>query len=185
MNNEKKPGHIHRFARRFELHRDEDESGVSGTGLVASGVCWQDGTAALRWHTEYSSTAVYVSMADVRAIHGHGGKTRIVWIDLDCDQEWSCVMCGGGSGNGACFDCGASGSTALVPLWWADDMRRRRHLIWDSGVRAASGKTEAEAKAMREGHEREDLRRAGEQASRRKQVDPADARSVVWVPPCG
>lgn len=29
--------------RRFELHREEDVSGVSGTGVVAEGVAFSDG----------------------------------------------------------------------------------------------------------------------------------------------
>jgi len=66
---------------RFELHRDTDESGVSGVGVVAEGVMFHDGTAALRWKSQYKSTAVYGNMTDLEAIHGHGGQTRIVWID--------------------------------------------------------------------------------------------------------
>jgi len=41
-----------------------------------------DGTAVLRWRTGTASTAVYASIADVEAIHGHGGKTRVVFLDL-------------------------------------------------------------------------------------------------------
>jgi hypothetical protein len=69
--------------RRFELHRDTDATGVSGTGAVAEGVEFQDGTAALRWKSQLKSTAVYNSVADVEAIHGHQGQTRVVWIDED------------------------------------------------------------------------------------------------------
>ena len=64
---------------RFHLERDEDESGVSGTGIVAEGVVFTDGTAVLRWRTKpYASTAVYASLAELEHIHGHGGKTRVV-----------------------------------------------------------------------------------------------------------
>lgn len=63
----------------FTLVRDEDESGVSGTGVVADGVRWPDGHVALHWRTKYTSTAVYESMETLRCIHGHGGKTRVVW----------------------------------------------------------------------------------------------------------
>lgn len=68
-------------AQRFVLCRDEDETGVSGTGDVADGVRFPDGTVAMRWRTGTASTAVYDSVADVEAIHGHGGKTRIVFVD--------------------------------------------------------------------------------------------------------
>jgi len=69
--------------RRFRLHRIRDESGISGTGTVAEGVAFTDGTVALRWLTATASTAVYASMADVAIIHGHGGATRIVYVDND------------------------------------------------------------------------------------------------------
>lgn len=68
--------------RRFEFHRDVDVSGISGTGVVAEGVEFSDGTAVIRWTAgEHHSTVVWASMDSVEAIHGHGGATRIVWID--------------------------------------------------------------------------------------------------------
>ena len=67
--------------RLFWLDRVEDESGVSGTGHVAQGVVFFDGVVALRWMTEYRSSAIYASLDDVERIHGHGGKTRIVFAD--------------------------------------------------------------------------------------------------------
>lgn len=67
--------------RRFQLVRAEDETGVSGTGIVAYGVCFPDGTAVLRWDTKVSSTVFYSSLADLEAIHGHGGKTVVAWLD--------------------------------------------------------------------------------------------------------
>lgn len=67
--------------RRFFLDRLEDETGISGTGLVAEGVEFWDHTVALRWCTGRSSTAVYANIGDVEVIHGHGGKTVIRWED--------------------------------------------------------------------------------------------------------
>lgn len=68
--------------KRFELHRDVDETGVSGTGVVAEGIEFSDGTAALRWRTvPFTSTAVYNNMAELETIHGHGGLTRVVWLE--------------------------------------------------------------------------------------------------------
>lgn len=67
--------------RRFELHRVEDKTGVSGTGVIAEGVVFSDGTATLRWKTQYRSTGFYASVDDLEAIHGHGGTTKIVWLD--------------------------------------------------------------------------------------------------------
>lgn len=66
--------------RMFKLIRHEDETGVSGAGYVAQGVEFDDGSVAMRWRTETSSTAVYAKIEDVEVIHGHGGKTEIQWI---------------------------------------------------------------------------------------------------------
>jgi hypothetical protein len=74
--------------RRFELHRDEDLTGISGTGVVAEGIEFQDLTCALRWLTEHRSTAIYASAEDIQAIHGHQGRTRLTWVDPpDVDQD--------------------------------------------------------------------------------------------------
>lgn len=61
----------------FELDRVEDESGVSGTGVVAEGVIFSDGVCAMRWKTDKSSTAIYANIQELEAIHGHGGKTKV------------------------------------------------------------------------------------------------------------
>lgn len=68
-------------SRRFQLVRDVDETGISGTGAVAEGVVTPLGTAAMAWLTEHRSVAFYASIAEVEAIHGHNGKTRIVFVD--------------------------------------------------------------------------------------------------------
>ena len=65
--------------RVFRLVRAEDVSGISGTGTVADGVVFPDGVAVLRWRTAGGSTAVYDSVEDVERIHGHDGKTILVW----------------------------------------------------------------------------------------------------------
>ena len=66
---------------RFVLDRSKDVSGVSGTGVVAEGVMFSDGTAALRWCVGLRSTALYNSMNDLVAIHGHNGSTTVRWLD--------------------------------------------------------------------------------------------------------
>ncbi len=67
--------------RRFDLVRVEDASGVSGTGNVAEGVEFTDGTAAMRWRTATASTAIYGSIQQLVDIHGHEGRTKVVFID--------------------------------------------------------------------------------------------------------
>lgn len=68
----------------FHLLREIDDSGISGTGVVAEGVEFSDGVCVLRWMTEISSTVMYQSIEDVKRIHGHHGHTKIVWED---DQD--------------------------------------------------------------------------------------------------
>jgi hypothetical protein len=62
----------------FWLQRVEDESGVSGVGLVAEGVVFSNGWCALTWLTGHKSVAFYPSLEEVEAIHGHNGKTTII-----------------------------------------------------------------------------------------------------------
>jgi hypothetical protein len=69
--------------RRFELLRNEDPSGVSGTGHVAEGVQFRDGTVVLRWRSRHLSTAIYDDISTVVEIHGHDGSTIVAWIDAD------------------------------------------------------------------------------------------------------
>ena len=70
-------------SRLFELYREEDESGVSGVGVVAYGVEFPDGVVALRWGSQPASTATYDNIEDMEAIHGHDGKTRVIWCEED------------------------------------------------------------------------------------------------------
>jgi hypothetical protein len=70
--------------RRFVMDRDVDVSGMSGTGIVAEGVVFTDGTAVLRWLTEHTSTAIYPTVGELITIHGHGGTTRLHWVDDAC-----------------------------------------------------------------------------------------------------
>ena len=67
--------------RRFILQRNEDHSGVSGTGIVAEGVVFTNGYAALTWLTHLGCHAIYHSIDVLMKIHGHEGKTVLVWVD--------------------------------------------------------------------------------------------------------
>lgn len=63
--------------------RDKDLSGISGTGHVADGVRFGDGRVALRWVAGDTpkQTAVWDDITHVEVVHGHGGATRVEWID--------------------------------------------------------------------------------------------------------
>lgn len=86
--------------RRFWLHRHEDESGVSGTGVVAVGVQMPSGKVAMEWlnaanetvDTEDNGWAIYSSIEDAEAVHGHDGRTEIKWLDPDVDPVTEALM---------------------------------------------------------------------------------------------
>jgi len=65
--------------KTFTLNRVVDETGVSGTGNVAQGVVFDDGTCVLRWLTATPGTTVFASVEAMLEVHGHGGKTKMVY----------------------------------------------------------------------------------------------------------
>lgn len=78
--------------RRFELVRETDVSGTSGTGVVAVGVEYPDGAVHMQWRnesnddleTESNGCAFKPAPDGVEAtleIHGHAGRTELRWID--------------------------------------------------------------------------------------------------------
>lgn len=70
--------------RRFVLCRTVDRTGVSGTGDVAEGIEWSDGTVALRWRGKWAATVVWDYGLDaLLAVHGHNGSTVVRWLDAD------------------------------------------------------------------------------------------------------
>lgn len=67
--------------RVFQLHREQDESGVSGVGIVAEGVEFTSGMIALTWYSPHRAVNVYESIKTVEELHGHNGKTKVVWME--------------------------------------------------------------------------------------------------------
>lgn len=69
----------------FLVQRDQDASGISGTGVVAEGVQFSDGWVVTHWLDQAPmwepKTDVWhhKGTGPVTKIHGHGGATRIVW----------------------------------------------------------------------------------------------------------
>jgi hypothetical protein len=66
--------------RLFVLDRLRDPTGTSGTGEVAEGIEFSDGTVALRWLSATPSTVLYQSVNDMLQVHGHGGSTVVRWL---------------------------------------------------------------------------------------------------------
>ncbi|MFD3431222.1 hypothetical protein [Nocardia fluminea] len=67
----------------FVLRRDTDISGYSGTGDIADGVVFADGTVAMHWRDRDGRASGTVVAPNIRHIiepHGHDGFTRVVWV---------------------------------------------------------------------------------------------------------
>jgi hypothetical protein len=67
--------------RTFELVRYRDLSGVSGTGVVAEGCVFTDGSVALRWRGNNPATAVWPDLESMLSVHGHHGATELRWVE--------------------------------------------------------------------------------------------------------
>lgn len=76
--------------RRFYLVRADDISGVSGLGVVAEGVHFEDGSAVVHWRTQFAGHEVYRSLKAVVGCHGHDGRTKLVWVD-EITSHQKCV----------------------------------------------------------------------------------------------
>lgn len=73
----------------FDMHRDKDESGVSGTGNVGTGFVFIDGTVAFRWHGDKGSTNIYDSLDDFKAVHidpHPGNDTRLLFYEIKTED---------------------------------------------------------------------------------------------------
>ncbi|SHI66165.1 hypothetical protein [Streptomyces sp. 3214.6] len=75
------------FPRAFVVQRDEDVSGISGEGVVAEGVQFSDGWVATHWldqppmHEPKTDVWHNKGAQPFERVHGHGGRTRILWAD--------------------------------------------------------------------------------------------------------
>ena len=68
--------------RTFLLYRKEDMSGISGVGVVGEGCQFSNGKCVLVWTVDLQSVAVYDSVEDLIAIHGHDGNTEVRWTGI-------------------------------------------------------------------------------------------------------
>ena len=68
----------------FYLKRNIDESGVSGTGIVAIGAeFYPSGVCVIKWLTTTSSLGIYDNINELKEIHSHGGKTEVIMGDFN------------------------------------------------------------------------------------------------------
>lgn len=71
--------------RVFDMIRNQDVSGVSGIGKVATGIVFPDGSTNLRWLSDTASTAIFDSFEDFMAIHVNShpeNKTEINFYSI-------------------------------------------------------------------------------------------------------
>jgi hypothetical protein len=70
--------------KTFVLRRNEDFTGISGTGDVAEGAVFNSGKVVVAWDPTMTlakvvTVVVFDSIEDVEKLHGHDGATEIVW----------------------------------------------------------------------------------------------------------
>ena len=74
--------------RVFQMIRDTDVTGLSGTGVVAEVIEFSDGSVAMRWLQDgvsesnrdrgvRATTVMHESLASVQALHGHNGMSHL------------------------------------------------------------------------------------------------------------
>lgn len=107
--------------RTFTIHREQDITGISGTGHVADGVVFPDGVTVVRWRDlggpaaergVRPTTVAFESIDAVEALHGHNGATRIVW----------------GACTAVCKHCGRTIATTVPRNGWVHADGVNRHL---------------------------------------------------------
>ena len=64
--------------KKFYMLRHEDISGNSGTGVVAEGIIFDDGTGAMTWLSSIKTVTTFWKISDIKKMHGHEGKTEII-----------------------------------------------------------------------------------------------------------
>jgi hypothetical protein len=72
--------------RPFLLERTEDVNGLSGTGVVAEGIEFSNRWCILNWLVYPYSDFWYPTYQDIQEIHGHEGKTKLIW-DMSARQD--------------------------------------------------------------------------------------------------
>lgn len=64
--------------KKFYLMRSEDVHGNSGTGVVAEGIIFDNGMAAMTWLSDIPTVTNFRRIQDVAKLHGHEGKTIVI-----------------------------------------------------------------------------------------------------------
>lgn len=113
--------------KRFRMQRQTDVTGVSGTGHIADGVVFDDGTVVVRWRTATPGTTAFASLDHAKAVHAHDGKTQFLMLDDDYGkgETMFCAKCFADDDIvGHCLNCGSGGTTIAIPTWAVEEIRR-------------------------------------------------------------
>lgn len=73
--------------RLFRFNRKEDATGISGTGMVAEGVEFENGKCALSWRTDKSGLVIYDSISVAESVHGHEGSTQVEVLEMPAEIQ--------------------------------------------------------------------------------------------------
>jgi len=76
--------------KRGVVERDEDVSGVTGTGKVSEFAIATDGRCVVFWP---EGVGVWPSLEAAIRVHGHNGKTRFVITDDELAEVEHCGAC--------------------------------------------------------------------------------------------
>ncbi len=64
--------------KTFIFERKEDETGISGTGIVAEGVVFDNGKTVVSWLTKYPTISIYENISDALFLHGQPAKQNLL-----------------------------------------------------------------------------------------------------------
>lgn len=108
--------------RRFYLERQNDITGLSGTGRCLEGVLWQNGKVTVQWRPPLATITIYDSFEIFVKLHveGHPSSNVVRWLERS--DGWHCFDCGAhGWMQNFCGQCG-SPSTGYHPAFesWKD-----------------------------------------------------------------
>jgi hypothetical protein len=64
--------------KKFYLLRHDDVNGNSGTGVVAEGCIFGDGTGSYTWLTHTKTVTAFLNTKQIMDLHSHGGRTEMI-----------------------------------------------------------------------------------------------------------
>lgn len=77
----------------YNLRRDRDPSGVSGTGpSVATVVEFESGLTAMHWNSPTPSVTIHTDVRHIEQINGHGGASTLVIAETRLESAYRVVM---------------------------------------------------------------------------------------------